>query len=87
MRPPCLCSPPQRTLKFEPDAFDVHLSYKYFTPNVSHNLILDAVDTLSGTLRGYQALKSVLLAPGKDSTLTPSSSLTQCGYTAPTTCN
>jgi photosystem II stability/assembly factor-like uncharacterized protein len=60
--------------------FDVFLTYKYFTPNVSHSLTMDAIDTLSGTLRGYQAVKTVLLAPGKDTTVTPNSSLAQCGY-------
>lgn len=60
--------------------FDVHLTYKYFTPNVSHALRMEAIDTLSAALRGYQALKNVTLAPGKDTTVTPNSSLTQCGY-------
>lgn len=60
--------------------FDVSLTYKYFTPNESHILTMDAVDTLSSPLRGYQAIKTVLLAPGQDTTVTPNSSLAQCGY-------
>jgi photosystem II stability/assembly factor-like uncharacterized protein len=61
-------------------SFDVHLTYKYFTPNVSHSLTMDAIDVESGALRGYQAVKTVLLAPGKDTTVTPNSSLAKCGY-------
>ncbi|HKP95006.1 MAG TPA: YCF48-related protein [Fibrobacteria bacterium] len=66
--------------------FDVHLTYKYFTPNVSHTLVMDAIDTLSGPLRGYQATKAVLLAPGKDTTVTPNSSLAKCGYSGTSAC-
>lgn len=61
-------------------SFDLYLTYKYFTPNVPHTLLLDAIDTLSGNLRGYQVSKAVLLAPGRDSTVTPGSSLAKCGY-------
>jgi hypothetical protein len=61
-------------------SFDIHLTYKHFTPNVPHTLLMDAIDTLSGTLRGYQASKTILLAPGKDTTVTPNSSLAACGY-------
>lgn len=61
-------------------SFDMLLAYKYFTPNVTHSLLLEAIDTLAGPLRGYQALKSVTLAPGKDTTVTPNSSLSKCGY-------
>ncbi|MDB5104384.1 MAG: Cadherin-like beta sandwich protein [Fibrobacteres bacterium] len=68
-------------------SFDVHLTYKYFSPNVSHSLTMDAIDTLSGPLRGYQVTRSVLLAPGKDSTVTPNSSLAKCGYAGTSTCN
>lgn len=64
-------------------SFDLLLTYKYLKPNISHALLLDAVDTLSGALRGYQAAKSILLTPGKDTTITPNSSLTVCGYVAP----
>lgn len=65
---------------FGTKSFDVLLAYKYFTPNVSHTLLMDAVDTLSGALRGYQASKTVLLSPGKDTTISPNSSLSKCGY-------
>jgi len=64
-------------------SFDMLLTYKYLKPNVSHTLILDAIDTLSSTLRGYQATKTITLSPGKDTTLTPNSSLTKCGYITP----
>jgi hypothetical protein len=37
-------------------------------------------------LRGYQALKTVLLAPGKDTTVTPNSSLAKCGYSGFSAC-
>jgi photosystem II stability/assembly factor-like uncharacterized protein len=67
-------------------SFDVMLAYKYFTPNVSHSLLMDAVDTLAGALRGYQAAKTVLLAPGKDTTVTPNSSLAKCGYSGSPNC-
>lgn len=67
-------------------SFDVMLAYKYFTPNVSHSLLMDAVDTLAGALRGYQASKTVLLAPGKDTTVTPNSSLAKCGYSGSPNC-
>jgi photosystem II stability/assembly factor-like uncharacterized protein len=68
---------------FGAKSFDVQLTYKYFKPSISHALLLDAIDVESGTLRGYQAAKTVLLAPGKDSTLTPTSSMAQCGYGSP----
>lgn len=61
-------------------SFDMLLAFKYFTPDVSHDLLLDAIDTIAGPLRGYQAAKTVLLAPGKDTTVTPNSSLVKCGY-------
>ncbi len=64
-------------------SFDSQLTYKYFTPNVSHSLRLEAMDIESGTLRGYQVIKTLLLAPGKDSTITPNPGLTQCGYASP----
>jgi photosystem II stability/assembly factor-like uncharacterized protein len=60
--------------------FDLHLTYKYFKPNVTHTLLMEAIDTLSGTLRGYQASKTVLLSPGKDSTVAPDVGLSKCGY-------
>ena len=61
-------------------SFDMLLTYKYLKPNVSHTLLMDAIDSLSGPLRGYQASKTVLLTPGKDTTVTPNVSLTKCGY-------
>lgn len=61
-------------------SFDMLMAYKYFTPNVAHSLVLDAIDTIAGALRGYQAAKTVLLAPGKDTTVTPNTSLDICGY-------
>jgi photosystem II stability/assembly factor-like uncharacterized protein len=67
--------------------FDVMLAYKYFSPDVSHSLLMDAVDTLAGALRGYQAAKTVLLAPGKDTTVTPNSSLAKCGYSGSPACS
>jgi len=71
---------------FGTKSFDVLLAYKYFTPNTSHTLLMDAIDTLSGTLRGYQASKTVLLSPGKDTTITPNSSLSKCGYSGLSAC-
>jgi photosystem II stability/assembly factor-like uncharacterized protein len=67
-------------------SFDVLLTYKYFKPNTAHSLIIEAIDTLAGTLRGYQAVKSITLSPGKDTTLTPSSSLAKCGYSGFSAC-
>ncbi len=67
-------------------SFDMQLTYKYFTANVTHTLLMDAIDTTSGALRGYQAAKSILLGPGKDSTLTPNSSLAKCGYAGTSAC-
>ncbi|MEO7426689.1 MAG: YCF48-related protein [Fibrobacteria bacterium] len=67
-------------------SFDVQLTYKYFTPNVSHTLLMEAIDTTAGTLRGYQVAKTIMLAPGKDSTVTPSSNLTKCGYSGSPAC-
>jgi photosystem II stability/assembly factor-like uncharacterized protein len=67
-------------------SFDVVLAYKYFTPNISHSLLMDAVDTLAGALRGYQAAKTVLLSPGKDTTVAPNSSLARCGYSGLPAC-
>jgi len=64
-------------------SFDLLLTYKYLIPNTPHALILDAMDSLSTTLRGYQATKSITLSPGKDTTISPNSSLTKCGYGAP----
>jgi hypothetical protein len=61
-------------------SFDEKLTYKYLTPNVSHTLVMQAIDVESGTLRGYQATKTLFLAPGKDTTVTPASSMTKCGY-------
>jgi photosystem II stability/assembly factor-like uncharacterized protein len=66
-------------------SFDVLLTYKYFTPGVSHTVLMDAIDTVAGTLRGYQVSKTVLLAQGKDSTLT-TSSLVKCGYSGFSAC-
>jgi photosystem II stability/assembly factor-like uncharacterized protein len=66
-------------------SFDVYLTYKYFTPGVSHTVLLDAIDTVAGALRGYQVSRTVLLAPGKDSTLT-NSSLVKCGYSGFSAC-
>jgi photosystem II stability/assembly factor-like uncharacterized protein len=71
------------TYSFRPfgaKSFDIMLAYKYFTPDVSHTLLMDAIDTLGGPLRGYQAGKFLLLSPGKDTTVTPNPGLTQCGY-------
>ncbi len=67
-------------------SFDMLLTYKYLKPNVSHTLLMDAIDTLSGPLRGYQASKTVLLTPGKDTTVTPNASLTKCGYSGFPSC-
>jgi photosystem II stability/assembly factor-like uncharacterized protein len=61
-------------------SFDEQMTCKYLTPNVPHTLIMQAIDVESGTLRGYQASRTLLLAPGKDTTVTPASSLVQCGY-------
>lgn len=66
-------------------SFDVFLAYKYFTPGVSHTVLLDAIDTVAGALRGYQASRTVVLAAGKDSTLT-TSSLVKCGYSGFSAC-
>ena len=65
---------------FGAKTFDLSLTYKYLTPNVSHILKMDAIDTTAGSLRGYQVSKTVLLSPGKDTTVTPSSSLIKCGW-------
>lgn len=65
-------------------SFDMLLAWKYLAPNVSHSLKLEAIDTLHATVvRGYQALKTVNLSPGKDTTVTPNSSLTACGGSNP----
>lgn len=61
-------------------SFDETLAYKYLTPDVPHTLIMQAIDVESGTLRGYQSSRTILLAPGKDTTVTPASGLVQCGY-------
>ncbi|MEO6095423.1 MAG: YCF48-related protein [Fibrobacteria bacterium] len=66
-------------------SFDVYLTYKYFAPGISHTVLMDAIDTVAGTLRGYQVSKTVLLAPGKDSTLV-TSSLVKCGYSGFSAC-
>ncbi|MBW8889641.1 MAG: hypothetical protein JF616_17940 [Fibrobacteres bacterium] len=71
---------------FGTKSFDVLLAYKYFTPNTSHTLLMDAIDTLAGALRGYEATKTVLLSPGKDTTITPNSSLSKCGYSGLPAC-
>ena len=67
-------------------SFDQLLTYKYLTPNVSHTLLLDAIDTLSGNARGFQASKIVLLSPGKDTTVTPNTAMTKCGYAGFSNC-
>ncbi len=64
---------------FGTKSFDLSLTYKYLSPNVSHTLLMQAIDTLQGTLRGYQVSKTLLLSPGKDTTVTPNAGLTQCG--------
>lgn len=61
-------------------SFDEWMTYKYLTPDVPHTPIMQAIDVESGSLRGYQANRTLLLAPGKDTTVTPASSLMQCGY-------
>lgn len=61
-------------------SFDVLLAYKHFTPGADHSLLLDAIDTLEGPLRGYQAARTVSLSPGKDTTLAPNASLSPCGF-------
>lgn len=61
-------------------SFDVLLTYKYFKPNVAHTLLMEAIDTLSGALRGYQVSKTITLSPGKDTTITPTGGLAKCGY-------
>jgi len=72
------------TLKyFGTKTFDHLLSYKYLKPNVSHTLIMDAMDTLSTTLRGYQKVVSLNLATGVDTTITPSGGLVACGGSQP----
>jgi photosystem II stability/assembly factor-like uncharacterized protein len=67
-------------------SFDMLLTYKYLQPNISHTLLMDAIDTLAGPLRGYQASKTVLITPGKDTTITATSSLSKCGYSGFPTC-
>jgi hypothetical protein len=71
---------------FGAKSFDVLLAYKYFTPNISHILLMDAIDTLAGPLRGYQTAKTVLLSPGKDTTIAPNASLSKCGYSGTSAC-
>lgn len=70
---------------FYPGTFDQSLSYKYLTPNVSHTLLLQAIDTTAGPLRGYEATRTVNLSPGKDSTLS-TTSLDKCGYSGYPAC-
>ena len=62
-------------------SFDQSLTYKYLKPGVSHTVIMDAMDTLAGALRGYQAVKTINISPGKDTTITPASSMVACGGT------
>jgi photosystem II stability/assembly factor-like uncharacterized protein len=62
--------------------FDKLLTYKYLTPSVTHTLILGAIDTLDGPLRGYQATLTLHSAAGLDTTV-PSASLVACGGSNP----
>ena len=59
--------------------FDTLLTYKYLTPNVSHTLLIDAMIQF-GSLKGYQKSVTLNIRPGKDTTVTPNSALTKCGY-------
>ncbi len=61
--------------------FDTLLTYKYLRPGIPHTVILDAVDTLAGALRGYQATLALDVSTGKDTTVGSATSLIQCGGT------
>ncbi len=67
-------------------SFDMLLTYKYLTPNISHTVLMDAMDTLSTPMRGYQATKTISISAGKDTTITPTTGLSKCGYSGFSNC-
>lgn len=65
--------------------FDRVLTHKYFKPGVPTTVTLQAIDTLSPTLRGYQSTQIITTGAGVDSTITMP--LTRCGGSNPACAN
>ncbi len=58
--------------------FDALLTYKYLKPGKSHTILVEAIDRVSPSLRGYQ--KSFSLTPGAGQDITISHELIRCGH-------
>lgn len=58
--------------------FDQILAYKYLKPGKSHTILVEAIDRVSPSLRGYQA--SFSLTPGAGQDITILQPLTRCGH-------
>lgn len=59
--------------------FDAMLAYKYLIPGVNHTILVQAIDTTTGTLRGFETTTSINIPIGRDSTLS-TALLGRCGY-------
>jgi photosystem II stability/assembly factor-like uncharacterized protein len=65
--------------------FDKLLTYKYLKPGVPTTVTLQAIDTISPSLRGYQATQVITTGAGVDSTI--NMPMTRCGSPTPACAN
>jgi photosystem II stability/assembly factor-like uncharacterized protein len=59
--------------------FNKVLAYKRFPPGVNRTVVIQAIDTTAGALRGYEASVDIQVTAGQDTTLTVNL-LDKCGY-------
>jgi photosystem II stability/assembly factor-like uncharacterized protein len=65
--------------------FDKTLAFKRLTPGVSHTILLQAIDTTAGALRGFEITSDITIVAGQDTTLTVNL-LDKCGYAGTPSC-
>jgi photosystem II stability/assembly factor-like uncharacterized protein len=65
--------------------FDQILAFKRLTPGVSHTVLLQAIDTTAGPLRGFEITTDITVDAGRDSTITVNI-LDKCGYVGTPSC-
>jgi photosystem II stability/assembly factor-like uncharacterized protein len=59
--------------------FSKVLAYKRFPPGVNRTVVIQAIDTTAGALRGYETSVDLQISAGQDTTLTVNL-LDKCGY-------
>jgi hypothetical protein len=65
--------------------FDKVLAFKRLAPGLTHTILLQAIDTTAGPLRGYEITSEINVTAGQDITLTVNL-LEKCGYLGTPVC-